>query len=63
MHVNKILEKKDYKKSPLKEKPLRQAGQSLDQEINRLFDEKIFFHSYWMFDETEISKYAKAFPQ
>lgn len=46
MHMNKILQKKDYKKSPLKKRPLRQAGQSLDDEINRFIDEKIGFHAF-----------------
>jgi len=32
---------RNYKKSPLKEKPLRQAGQSLDEEISRIDSEKI----------------------
>lgn len=44
--MKKILQKNDSKKSPLKERPLRQAGQSLDEEINRLFDEKIGYHAF-----------------
>lgn len=32
------------KKSPLKERPLRQAGQSLTEEIHRIFDEEINFY-------------------
>ncbi len=39
-----MFREKDYKRSPLKKKPLRQAGQSLDEEINRLFDEKVDYH-------------------
>ena len=42
--MKKILQEKDNKKSPLKKKPVRQAGQSLDEEINRIFDEKIGYH-------------------
>ncbi|UYN89146.1 MAG: NERD domain-containing protein [Anaerolineales bacterium] len=36
-------DKKKRPKSPLREQPLRHAGQSLQDEINRVLDEKVFF--------------------
>lgn len=37
------------KRSPIKEKPLRQAGQSLDEEINRIFSEEINVYIGYVF--------------
>ncbi len=38
--------KKAEKKSPLKEAPLRNPGQSLDEEVNYLWDEKAFIYFF-----------------
>lgn len=34
-------------KSPLKSKPLRHAGQSLDEEIQRVLDDEVLSYVYW----------------
>ncbi|MGD0016317.1 MAG: nuclease-related domain-containing protein [Verrucomicrobiia bacterium] len=43
---------KEPKRSPLREKPLRQAGQSVDEQIDHLLDDKWMFYfmlaSYWI---------------
>lgn len=44
MHMGEM-EKMDAKKSPLKDKPLRQAGQSVQEELDNILDEKIFSHA------------------